>query len=81
MQRVELVGRKVSTREVTYRLRVTQVTVISWRRGQRMRRPLPALYTMHGKQARVLFLEPELLRWLSDFRPDLRLRWDEHIRV
>jgi hypothetical protein len=54
-------------------LRVTHMTLTSWRKGSPARRPLPAsVRRLAGKRAnRVLIRADELADWLAEYRADL----------
>lgn len=64
----------LTIREVVERLRLTHMTLHSWRRGTLNLPPLPARVLSRPRH-RVQIDENDLIAWLSRNRPELAKQW------
>lgn len=72
-------SRVVPVAEICKRLDLTQMTVVTWRRGSPVRRPLPSYEEPigSGERHKVVIYERDLLDFLEEYRPDLLERWTQ----
>jgi hypothetical protein len=61
-----------TTAQICKRLDVTTLTVNNWRKGTPHREPLKFSKDQKG---RILITQPDLFKWLRDYRPDLLELW------
>lgn len=61
--------------DISFRLKVSPLTVFKWRTGSKERTPLPVIKYLVEQTARYKIKENAFLIWLSDNRPDLVERW------